>query len=52
MALKEKQEAIQDNKIDGLTGLVRQMKGGQKEIGNELDVHDKLIDVMKNRLRT
>ena len=47
MALRQKQEDLQDEKVEGLTGIVKQMKGGQKEISKELDVQDRLLDVRR-----
>ena len=44
---KDKQENLQDEKIDNLTGVVRQMKGGQREISEELRGQDKLLNVHK-----
>ena len=49
LKLKEKQENLQDEKIDNLTGVVRQMKGGQREISEELRGQDKLLNVHKYR---
>ena len=47
LKLKEKQENLQDEKIVNLTGVVRQMKGGQREISGELRGQDKLLNVHK-----
>ena len=47
LKLKDKQENLQDEKIDNLTGVVRQMKGGQREISGELTGQDKLLNVHK-----
>lgn len=43
--LKKKQEEEQDAHLDNLIGNVKLMKNGQKNIENELKVHDGLLNV-------
>lgn len=46
LALKQKQEEKQDEAIDDLIGVVRQMKTGGNEIKQELDLQDGLLNTL------